>query len=266
MLTQRTASEVRSAAARAPKAAAPPAPLVAAAVAPPELEVEEEIPAVKAELSEAELESGATVQFVAPTFAAPPKAPAAPPRLEPPRLEPPKLEPPRLQPPKLEPPRLEPAPPVPAPRAPEPKPAATPAPPADLLKGVGGKPLVGAGEASAGAPRASRWTPVRDQVKGGAPADASLAAIPETERPKHVEAKKIARLLVSEIKLYNEAKVAVGRKNKDLYERLKEDIERSRKTYLDRVDKGVAAKTDYFRDELVATLAEGDPSALGVTA
>ena len=81
--------------------------------------------------------------------------------------------------------------------------------------------------------------------------------------PKHVEARKIARLLVSEIKLYNEAKVAVGRKNKDLYERLKDDIERSRQTYMQRIDPEVAAKSNYFQDELVSTLAEGDAEILG---
>jgi len=36
-------------------------------------------------------------------------------------------------------------------------------------------------------------------------------------------------LLVSEIKLYNAAKVNDGRRNHDLYERLKDEIDRSRK-------------------------------------
>src|SRR5207253_10988363 len=51
---------------------------------------------------------------------------------------------------------------------------------------------------------------------------------------KHDEARRFARLLVSEIKLYNEAKVEQGRKNRDLYERLKEDIDRSRQMYDER--------------------------------
>ena len=45
------------------------------------------------------------------------------------------------------------------------------------------------------------------------------------------KAQRFARLLVDEIKLYNQAKVAEGRKHKDLYDRLKEDIEKSRATY-----------------------------------
>ena len=133
--------------------------------------------------------------------------------------------------------------------------------PRELLKG-GAKPVVDAGQAMSSSKTFSRWKPVRD-AKGAEEIDPALAAVPEAERPKHVEARKIARLLVSEIKLYNEAKVAVGRKNKDLYERLKDDIERSRQTYNERIDAGVASKTNYFKDELVATLGEGDAASLG---
>jgi hypothetical protein len=137
--------------------------------------------------------------------------------------------------------------------------------PRELLKG-GAKPVVDAGQSLAAPKVSSRWKPVREQMKTPEAVDPSLAAIPEAERGKHVDARKIARLLVSEIKLYNEAKVAVGRKNKDLYERLKEDIERSRQTYLQRIDPDVAAKSNYFHEELVSTLAEGDAEVLGKAA
>jgi hypothetical protein len=83
------------------------------------------------------------------------------------------------------------------------------------------------------------------------------------EEKAHNDARRFARLLVSEIKLYNEQKVAEGRRGGDLYERLKEDIDRSRQMYEKRVTPGVATKFDYFYDELVSTLAEGDPSKLG---
>ena len=69
--------------------------------------------------------------------------------------------------------------------------------------------------------------------------------------------------MVSEIKLYNEAKVNEGRKNKDIYERLKEDIERGRHMYHERVAAPVRESTNYFYDELVRILAGGDQSALG---
>lgn len=85
----------------------------------------------------------------------------------------------------------------------------------------------------------------------------------DDEEKQHNDARKFARLLVSEIKLYNEGKVIEGRRNHDLYDRLKEDIDRSRQMYDRRVTPDVAAKFDYFYDELVNTLAEGDSSKLG---
>ena len=79
----------------------------------------------------------------------------------------------------------------------------------------------------------------------------------------HRKAQRFARLLVDEIKLYNQAKVAEGRRNKDLYDRLKEDIEKSRSTYRKRYGNTVAATTDYFQAELVRSLAEDDVSIMG---
>jgi hypothetical protein len=83
------------------------------------------------------------------------------------------------------------------------------------------------------------------------------------EQKAHDDAKRFARLVVSEIKLYNESKVNDGRRQKNLYERLKEDIERGRQMYSDRVAANVRESTNYFYDELVRILAGGDPSALG---
>ena len=83
------------------------------------------------------------------------------------------------------------------------------------------------------------------------------------EERAHSEAKRFARLLVQEIKLYNEQKVKDGRSGSDLYDRLREDIDRSRQMYDKRVAPPVAARHDYFHQELVNTLAEGDPHKLG---
>ena len=115
------------------------------------------------------------------------------------------------------------------------------------------------------------WTPT--------PVDASPAAPPrrrygqdaelpvevhgEEERRLHNDARRFARLLISEIKLYNEQKVAEGRSEHDLYDRLREYIDRSREMYDKRVKAEVAARYDYFHGELVNTLAEGDASKLG---
>ncbi len=105
-----------------------------------------------------------------------------------------------------------------------------------------------------------------DAVRGAtvaAPPVAPARAIPPEEQKGHEDAKRFARLVVSEIKLYNEPKVAEGRRSRDLYERLKEDIERGRAMYNDRVPAHVRDHTNYFFDELVRILAGGDVGALG---
>ena len=87
--------------------------------------------------------------------------------------------------------------------------------------------------------------------------------VSDEDKRFHNEARRFARLLVSEIKLYNEQKVRDGRDAGDLYDRLREDIDRSRQMYDKRVRPEVAGRYDYFHHELVNTLAEGDPSKLG---
>ncbi len=80
----------------------------------------------------------------------------------------------------------------------------------------------------------------------------------------HEEARRLARLLVSEIRLYNEDQVEEGRRSRDIYSRLREDIDRSRQMYEERVDKSVLGGTDYFQEELVRILAAGDSEAMGM--
>jgi hypothetical protein len=100
-------------------------------------------------------------------------------------------------------------------------------------------------------------------ARPAAPPPPAAHALSPEEQKAHEDAKRFARLVVSEIKLYNEAKVNEGRRQKDIYERLKEDIERGRQLYTDRVAAPVRDATNYFYDELVRILAGGDASALG---
>jgi hypothetical protein len=116
--------------------------------------------------------------------------------------------------------------------------------------------------------RPSAFTPAPPPAPASPPAFApaappARAAISPEDQKAHEDAKRFARLVVSEIKLYNEAKVTEGRKTKDIYERLKEDIERGRQMYTDRVPAPVRDSSDYFQDELVRILAGGDAAALG---
>jgi hypothetical protein len=97
----------------------------------------------------------------------------------------------------------------------------------------------------------------------GQDSDLPVEVSSDEERRLHNDARRFARLLISEIKLYNEQKVAEGRFEHDLYDRLREYIDRSREMYDKRVKAEVASRYDYFHGELVNTLAEGDASKLG---
>jgi hypothetical protein len=96
-----------------------------------------------------------------------------------------------------------------------------------------------------------------------APAPDAFANLSPEDADVHRKAHRFARLLVDEIKLYNQVKVSEGRKNKDLYDRLKEDIEKSRATYQKRYGNTAAGGADYFSQELVRSLAEDDTSIMG---
>lgn len=112
-------------------------------------------------------------------------------------------------------------------------------------------------------PVVSAPPPPPEPVVAAPPVAPPRQTVTEDEERLHNDARRFARLLVSEIKLYNEQKVSEGRANRDLYDRLKDDIDRSRQMYEKRVSPNVAAKFDYFYDEMVSTLAEGDASKLG---
>jgi len=98
---------------------------------------------------------------------------------------------------------------------------------------------------------------------GGAAAAAAAVEISAQDEEVHKKARRFAKLLVDEIKLYNQAKVNEGRQNKDLYSRLKEDIEKSRASYDKRYGSTVAAQADYFTEEVIKVLADNDRSLMG---
>jgi hypothetical protein len=124
------------------------------------------------------------------------------------------------------------------------------------------------------APRAPEPEPAAEVVEVAHAASAGAAASPAAatdpfaglsaeDADTHRKAQRFARLLVDEIKLYNQAKVAEGRRHKDLYDRLKVDIEKSRATYQKRYGTTAAASGDYFQKEVVRSLAEDDLGVMG---
>jgi len=78
-------------------------------------------------------------------------------------------------------------------------------------------------------------------------------------------ARRYARLLLSEIRMYHEPIVDAGRRSGDLMSRLHGEIERARRLYEARVPESVQARAEYFDQELVRTLAGGDRTLLGTT-
>ena len=91
------------------------------------------------------------------------------------------------------------------------------------------------------------------------PEAAAAPAVQDGDR----SARRYAKLLISEIKLYNEGAVRVGCQKQDLLQRLKAEIDRARRLYEERVPATVEARHSYFQHELIHTLAGGDPAALG---
>ena len=77
-----------------------------------------------------------------------------------------------------------------------------------------------------------------------------------------VDAKRFARLLVSEIKLYETYKIERGLKNNNLYESLKDEITEAQKKYRNRIPKADFER--FFDDALIEVLADGDKDKLGI--
>ncbi len=101
------------------------------------------------------------------------------------------------------------------------------------------------------------------QAVGGRIGDALVPPAPRVEEEER--ARRYARLLLSEIKLYNEPAIRLGRQQRDLLHRLRSEIDRARRLYEERVPPAIGGRATYFQQELVQTLADGDAALLGAT-
>jgi hypothetical protein len=99
-------------------------------------------------------------------------------------------------------------------------------------------------------------------ARAGPGAGESSAGV-DSSTDEEESARRYARLLVSEIKMYHEPAVAAGRRERDLGTRLGAEIARARGLYEQRVPAHVRQQADHFHAELVHTLANGDASLLG---
>jgi hypothetical protein len=90
-----------------------------------------------------------------------------------------------------------------------------------------------------------------------------LKSLPHDEQEMHRKANRHAKVSMQDIKLIRPEQVRLGRENRDLCIRLKDDIDKARKEYDRRFKAILQHPVDYFYDWMVQILADGDPEKLG---
>ena len=83
------------------------------------------------------------------------------------------------------------------------------------------------------------------------------------EQELHRRANRVAKVSMQDIKMLRPEQVRLGRENKDLCIRLRDDIEKAHREYDRRFKPIMDHPVDYFYRWLVEILADGDPHALG---
>jgi len=83
------------------------------------------------------------------------------------------------------------------------------------------------------------------------------------EQELHRRANRVAKVSMQDIKMLRPEQVRLGRQNRDLCIRLKDDIEKAHREYDRRFKPIMDHPVDYFYRWLVEILAEGDPHVLG---
>ncbi len=89
------------------------------------------------------------------------------------------------------------------------------------------------------------------------------AGMPAAERQAHLRAQRFARVQVAEMRLYRPDAVASGRARRNLYDALPDAIDEAREAFRRSCIIPTPGMIDYLHEELVRTLANGDPAALG---
>ena len=87
--------------------------------------------------------------------------------------------------------------------------------------------------------------------------------MPDLDPRTRAAAERLARVLVGDVELYFPAKVAQARTGGNLYGLLRDELERSRATFVERFGEGVEIKHRIFTNTLIHQLCDGDVSRLG---
>ncbi|HEX4643119.1 MAG TPA: hypothetical protein VH161_06615, partial [Candidatus Acidoferrales bacterium] len=91
----------------------------------------------------------------------------------------------------------------------------------------------------------------------------NLDLLPPEEQELHRRAFRVAKVSMQDIRMLRPEDVRVGRENRDLCVRLRDDIEKAHKEYDRRFQSIQGHPVDYFYDWMVEILGGGDPQALG---
>ena len=138
-------------------------------------------------------------------------------------------------------------------------------------------------EAPAAAPEPVRQPIPTPQPAAAAPVQEMALAVPEPdsaprtepstdfdvnrltteEQELHRRANRVAKVSMQDIKMLRPEQVRLGRENKDICIRLKDDIEKAHREYDRRFKPIMDHPVDYFYRWMVEILAEGDAAALG---
>ena len=153
--------------------------------------------------------------------------------------------------------------PVPASGPADAPPAAIPVPPA-------------AKEHTEAVPEPHPESPLAEAPEDEGPSSSAPAAIePESEgefnvsrlsaeeQELHRRANRVAKVSMQDIKMLRPEQVRLGRENKDICNRLRDDIDKAHREYDRRFRPIMDHPVDYFYRWMVEILAEGDPHALG---
>lgn len=91
----------------------------------------------------------------------------------------------------------------------------------------------------------------------------SLDSLPPEEQELHRRAFRVAKVSMQDIRMLRPEDVRLGRENKDLCFRLRDDIEKAHKEYDRRFQAIQGHPVDYFYDWMVEILGGGDAQTLG---
>ena len=109
-------------------------------------------------------------------------------------------------------------------------------------------------------------TPVHSEagdVPVAADGDFNINQLSTEEQELHRRANRVAKVSMQDIKMLRPEQVRLGRENKDICIRLKDDIEKAHREYDRRFKPIMDHPVDYFYRWMVEILADGDAHALG---